>query len=519
MPGRMTVLAVLLLSGWLSGGALGAEAHEVQVTYLAGDSVYVAAGELDGLDRGVTLERIEGAGDPVRLEVSEAGSHRAVCTVTEGIRETVRVGDRFRYTAVVVPGQTSLAGETGTGPWKRSGLRGRVGVRYLGTRHHGGGADYSEPAVDLRLDSNSLFGSGFNLHADVRARRTTRTRSDGSDDTNGDERIYRLAFGWDHPGNGWRVAVGRQFSPDLANVSVFDGASTAYDRDRWSAGLFAGTQPDGSDYGFASDVREYGGFFRVGALPGAVRHWSLSTGLVGSYEDSEINREYLFLQGRYHAGRLTGFLTQEVDINRGWRSDAGESSLSSTSTFLSLRVKVTEHFRIRGGYDSRRHVRLYRDRVTPATDFDDAFRRGAWLGGSVNIGKHVRVGLDGRANRSGSAGDSNAYTLKLGARRLFARNGAVRLRSTRYENDRLEGWLHTVDLSIDVVSRLRVAVIGGVREDDSLVNSGLDDSVTWYGLELDVDLGRRLYLMLSAERSEGDYEEFDQFYATLAFRF
>ena len=88
-----------------------------------------------------------------------------------------------------------------------------------------------------------------------------------------------------------------------------------------------------------------------------------------------------------------------------------------------------------------------------------------------------------------------------------------------FQNDRLEGWLHSVDLSIDVGARVRLAVIGGVRDDESLLNSDLDDSVTWYGLDVDIDLGRRIYLMLSAERSEGDFEEYDQLYATLACRF
>jgi hypothetical protein len=512
----------LVLTAPFAGLARGVEQTEVRVTYLAGDSVYVGAGERDGLGRGATLESVGATGSPVVLEVSAVSPHGAVCSVTEGDRDAVRVGDRFHYTAVMVPG---MAGYTEQAPerpglWQRSGLRGRVGVRYLATRNRGDGrAEFSEPAVDLRLDGNALYDSAFNLHADVRARRTTRTLSDGSDETDNNERVYRFALGWDRPGTGWRLTVGRQFSPDLANVSVFDGASTAYDRERWSTGLFTGSQPDGADYGFSSDVREHGAFFQFRHRPGAARTWALTTGVVGSYEDSEINREYVFLQGRYTTGRLIGFLTQEVDVGRGWKEDAGDSSLSATSTFVSLHYRVTEAVRVRGGYDSRRNVRLYRDRVTPVTAFDDRFRRGAWLGGTVDVGKHFRVGLDGRSNRSGPAGDADAFTLNLGAHRLTVRNGSVRVRSTRYENDRLEGELHSIDVSIDVGARVRLAVLGGVRDEESLLNSALDDSVTWYGADVDIDLGRRLYLVLSAERLDGDFEEVDQFYATLACRF
>jgi hypothetical protein len=513
---------VLVVAGWFASLALGEEPTEVRVTYLAGDSVYVAAGERDGLARGTKLESVGATGNPVVLEVSAVSARRAVCNVTEGARDAVSVGDRFRYTAAMAP---AMAGFTETEPerpgaWQRSGLRGRVGVRYLATRNRGDGqAEFSEPAVDLRLDGNTLYGSAFSLHADVRARRTTRTLSDGSDETDNDERVYRFALGWDRPGTGWRFTVGRQFSPDLANVSVFDGASGAYDHERWSTGMFTGSQPDGTDYGVSSDVREHGAFFQFRHRPGAARHWALTTGVVGSYEDSEINREYLFLQGRYTAGRLVGFLTQEVDVGRGWKEDAGEDSLTATSTFVSLHYRVTDTLRLRGGYDSRRNVRLYRDRVTPVTDFDDRFRRGAWLGGSIDMGKHFRVGLDGRANRSGSAGDSDAVTVRFGAHRLTSRNGSIRVRSTRYEDDRLEGQLYSLAVSIDVGARIHLAILGGVRDEESLLNAALDDSVTWYGADVDIDLGRRVYLVLSAERSDGDFEEVDQFYATLACRF
>jgi hypothetical protein len=518
----LPLAAALVLAVFVAGLARGEEQTEVRVTYLAGDSVYVGAGERDGLGRGATLESVGAAGSPVVLEVSEVSARRAVCTVTEGSRNAVRVGDLYRYTTAIVPGMAGYAEEEPErpGPWQRSGLRGRVGVRYLATRNRGDGqAEFSEPAVDLRLDGSALYGSAFNLHADVRARRTTRTLSDGSDETDNHERVYRFAVGWDRPGTGWRFAVGRQFSPDLANVSVFDGASAAYDRERWSTGLFTGSQPDGVDYGYSSDVREHGAFFQFRHRPGAARHWALTTGVVGSYEDSEINREYLFLQGRYTAGRLMGFLTQEMDVGRGWKEDAGEDSLSATSTFVSLNYRLTDAVRVHGGYDSRRNVRLYRDRVTPVTDFDDRFRRGAWLGGTVDVGKHFRVGLDGRSNRSGPAGDADAYTLKLGAHRLTSRNGSIRVRSTDYENDRLEGRLHSLDFSIDIGARVRLFVLGGVRDEESLLNPALDDSVTWYGADLDIDLGRRLYLTLSAERSDGDFEEVDLFYTTLACRF
>jgi hypothetical protein len=509
----------------VAGGALGtalAEAERAaEVTYLTGSSVYVGSGHRDGLMPGTRLRGLDRPAGVV-LEVVESTAHRAVCRVVEGSYDSLREGQRLHYVgmAQITPTASDPGGVGLPGLWHRAGVRGRIGVRYLATRSGpDDGAELRQPGIDLRLDGPALFGSPWNLYADVRARRTTRTLSDGSGDSEGRSRLYRLVLGWDKPGAGWRFALGRQFSPDLANVSVFDGLSAGYDRERWSAGLFAGTQPDARNYGYASNVREYGTFFALHAEPEAPRRWSITSGAVASYEDSVINREYVFLHARYAASRVTGFMTQEVDVNRGWKEDTGESTWSPTSTFLSVRLRVSDIINLLAGYDNRRDVRIFRDRTTPEDEFNDSFRRGLWTGAQISVSRHLRLGLAARTHRGGDAGDADSYTATLDLISLSSRNALVGLRSTRYQNERLEGWLHSVHASLDLGQRLRLGVQGGVRDDTSLLTSTLDDTVTWYGIDVDVDLLKSLYLTLSAERSTGDLEEVDQLYATLAYRY
>jgi hypothetical protein len=389
-------------------------------------------------------------------------------------------------------------------------------VRYLATRNGlNGDQDFQQPAADLRLDGPSLRGSPWGFRVDARARRTL--RASGDDD--GRTRVYALQGWWDSPGPGWRFALGRQSSPDLATVSLFDGASATYDRPRWSAGAFAGTEPDAADFGYSNDVREYGSFAAWRSAPSSRRRWSLGGGAVASYDRSEINREYLFLRGAYDGPRTAGFLTQEVDVNRGWKKDAGESSLEPTSTFASLRVRAASWFDFLAGYDDRRNVRLYRDYVSPETDFDDAFRRGIWLGANARMGDHFTAGFSGRNNSGGDAGSAKSYTATFGAARLTSFGLAVHARATRYESDRLHGQLFAADVALDLGSHVRMDVEGGMRSDESELNSALDDDVVWFGASVDVDLGRRLWGTLTLDRSQGDFEDVDQVYATLAYRF
>ena len=524
MRGRLSAaIGVLLFVTLGPAGGSPARAADAVVTYLSGSTVYVNAGERDGLEVGARLLAAE-EGRTAVIEVFEATSHRSACRVVSGLAASVSVGAVFRYEAsppaVKETGPAPAAAAAASAAEEKNppaplGIHGRAGVRYLIT-HDGADQDagFQQPALDLRLNAPSLRGSPWGFQVDVRARRTLR----GGEDENR-TRVYALLGTWDPAGAGWRVAVGRQYFPELAEVSLFDGVSAAWDSTRWSAGGFAGTQPDVEDFGASSDVKEYGGFFGWRSAAGSARHWSLNTGFVASTERSTINREYLFARGLYTGARVSGFITQEVDVNRGWKKDAGESSLEPTSTFLSVRVKATPWLDALAGFDNRRNVRLYRDYVSPETDFDDASRRGIWAGGTATVGEHFRAGLSARVNRGGDAGSSDAWTGTLGGVRLTRFDLETRLRATRYETDKLEGTLLAVNVSGRAGPRVRIGVEAGQRVEDSALNSEFDDTVQWYGASVDVDIARRLWGTLTFDHSRGDREDVDQLYASLAWRF
>ena len=43
--------------------------------------------------------------------------------------------------------------------------------------------------------------------------------------------------------------------------------------------------------------------------------------------------------------------------------------------------------------------------------------------------------------------------------------------------------------------------------------------ISWEGIDLDFNLGRRWYLLLSGERYHGEFDRNDQFYTSLTYRF
>jgi hypothetical protein len=288
---------------------------------------------------------------------------------------------------------------------------------------------------------------------------------------------------------------------------------------QWSAGVFTGAQPEPQNFGFATDIFELGGYVQRRGRPGAHQQWSATLGLSGSYQNAHTNREFAFLQGFFASRRFSTFVSQEIDYYRAWKRTSGMSSVSFTSTFATLRYRARDGLDFHVGFDNRRNVLLYRDFVNPLTTFDDAFRQGVWAGAGLRLASHYSIGVDARQSSGGSAGQANSYTLSLGADRLARIEAGVRVRSTSYRTRQLTGWLHSAALAFEPGSRLHVEVSGGARVERDAQATPASLSIAWLGTDLDVNLARAWYLMVSASAERGGAEPTNQIYTGLSVRF
>jgi hypothetical protein len=505
-----------------SGEASASDSTSAKVTYVTSSTVYIDVGRDDGLRPGDTVEVLRDGRVVTTLTVDELSNHRATCRRVEGTVE-IRVGDAVRYTSRTrepAAAATPVA-DAGTrvDPSRRTGIRGRVGLQFLTVQNRDSDvASFSQPGLSLWLQGDRIGGSGVDAIVDVRARRTTRTTTGDVDPLDTQTRVYRFAVGYQAP-DGISVRLGRQYSPSLANVSTFDGALVRVDRRRWSVGGFAGTQPDPIDFAYATDIREYGAFAQFRGSPESRNRWSVGLGAVGSYEQSEINREFVFVQFRFIGPKLFAFGVQEVDVNRDWKGEIEDQSVAPTNTFLSLRYNVSRRFGVVAGYDNRRNIRLFRDRVTPETEFDDTFRRGVWVGAFLQTGQRTRIDFATRQNSGGSAGDAATYTGSVGIGPYGPKGLLLRFRGSRFSNDDTEGWLASTFVGFNLVGRIHLGFDGGIRDDRLVADTDLSAPLVWYGLELDVPLGQRWFYMITLERTNGDLEQIDQLYTLLTYRF
>ena len=493
------------------------------ISYLTASTIYVDAGRNEGLAPGDELEVFRSGQSVGRVRVTESSLHRCACTLLES-EEALRIGDEVRLAQA--GGERILRSESlRTGAGRRSsgenwfrerGMRGRVGARFLSVQDRGiGGAGFHQPALDARLEGTDVGGRPLDFSVDVRTRRTYRnTTADGST-TEGRSRVYRANATFKSFDSHLLFTVGRQYSPELSSLSIFDGAAATLRTTRLSAGILSGTQPDLDSFGFSTEIREHAAFVQWLAAPGSATRWTFTLGAVGSYTMGEINREYLALQSTWANDRASIYFSQDVDYNRGWRRDAEGQTFSWNNTYASLRYKTAENTTTSLGFDNRRNIRLYRDTLSPEVEFDDTFRRGVWSGVDHRFGRKYRLGLRVKRATGGSAGDANTYTLNASARLAVV----IRARTTWFTNDLVQGWIHSLSVGTQILDQVRMEVGGGIRDENAQTPGGSDDRLTWTSVMVDYALGRSWYASLSYDRSNSDTNPNDQYYSMLSYRF
>jgi hypothetical protein len=501
--------------------------ESIRISHLDETSIYLDAGKNRGLLGGERLSVIRDDAFVAAIQVTDVTNATATATVIESSGRPAP-GDRIRL-AVDADTASFGAQELVTDePVKNRRprfrrrdriVRGRVGLQFLQFNDEmSSSTGFSQPALSFRVNANGMGRGRLDLAVDTRARRTYRTTLGAAGELENQTRVYRLAASIHDKRSRHVLVAGRQFAPAIATVGVFDGVLASLDREHTSLGLFSGSQPDPIDYGYSTALSEHGAYLQFHNRPEAKRRWSVTTGVVGSYFSGVINREFAYFQLLANGRRGSIYATQEMDYNRDWKLVAGEDEYLLTSSYVNLGYRFGKAFTLRLGHDDRRNIRLYRDLITPETDFDDRFRTGTWVGFTQRI-KKFRFGMDAKRTDVENTEPADTYTLSLGLNRLSSKNMSLAYRGTRYQNEFTEGNLHSLNISMAMVRWARLVLTGGVRDEANLLAPALDGEVVWYGFEVDFTIGRQWFLQLSIERTDGDFVQSNQSYLSTTFRF
>jgi hypothetical protein len=526
----------LAIAGLASAAALPlraqAPAGKATVVYLSGQSVYVSAGSKDGLITGDSVRVMRSGSQVALVQVAFVSSHQASCSILSSTAAPA-VGDSVLFTPhqVAAPtptialgaGGTAAAAQTATSWQDASRLRGRIGARFLSVQQlDGSGANYSQPSLDLRLDGQNLGGTPMGLTVDIRSRQMLASNVDGTSQATGQTLVYQAVVFAGRPGARYRLAVGRQYSPALATVNLFDGVLAELNRRTWSTGLFGGAIPSNLELQWSAAQTEAGGYFQLHQSLGQALPWAVTLGLVGTFDHGTSDRKFGFLQATLAQPHWGFFVSQEVDYYSADKIAAGEpSAISPTGSYGSAYARLGRVVDLNAGFDSRRNVRLYRDVVSPITQFDDAFRKGYFAGIGFKLGNAGRLGFDARASEGSVVGTANALTGSLALFRLTPAHLLLSLRATRYTGTQSEGWLYSGALGVPITGSLRAELNGGLRNETNMLGftGATANNLNWFGGDLEWNLTNSWFMSFSAIWEHGDSQNDTQIYGGVSYRF
>lgn len=464
-----------------------ATGDSTRVTFVAGGSIYVNAGAAQKIAVGDTLERLRDGRRVGLLLVTAISQQRSVC-VAVGEGDPPSIGDRVRGplggprasaagTSAAAPSNPAPepaaepAVEASSGAGGRSRwLRGRAAVRWLSTS--GLGAELVRPMLDLYVTGMRERGP-LDVVLDLRAHRT-RLTGDGVVQQEMLARVYRASVGTHAMGPGPFVVAGRQFGPGV--VSLFDGLSVGWNTARWAASLYGGSEPEPLRMGFSNDVVHTGAYLEARHLASSSVAWNARVGVAASYDEGHANRSFAFVQSFWRNDRVTVQAQQEVDVAPAWRRESGAAPWDATNTFATLTVVALPWLDVHGGYDARHSVRLWRDRETPETEFDDQAREGGWVGATAGR-RDLRVAGEVRTVGGGGQ-DDLSWSGELSWSPRVAWAPGARSRYATYRTEFSQSQLTALTLSVNPPWGLHLEGSGGRRVYDDGISGQV--GTDWY---------------------------------------
>lgn len=495
------------------------------VTFVTSNNVYVRFENTDDIKIGdkLQLNRKE------CLAVSEKSSTSVVCTVINDC--VVNTGDAVTYTAVIteevpsekiednvdetIPAEVVQPKTTYTEKSQyEENMRGSISAASYNTFSNIR-EDRHRLQTRFSLDANHIDGGKFSIESNLVYRSVLSAPENYSGRTS-IFNVYNLNTTYQATSD-LSINVGRRINPKASTFGANDGLQVENYFGNFYVGGLVGFRPDFFDYGFNSDLFQYGGF--AGIETNTSEFYSTTT--IGAMEQTNTgatDRRYIFFQhASTIASNLNLFSSMELDI---FSPDGGNSRL--TNLYLSARYRFSKAANVMVSYDSRKQIIYYetfQSDIERLLD-DDLARQGLRARINVRPAKIIWLGVS-YSNRSQSddqnkSDNINGYATLTKIPGVGGRlNLSYNMNTSRYLTSDIISARHSRDLVKDKLQGdfyFRNANYDYTNQESSYAQN-------FYGIGLSYRISRSWQLSFSGELSQFEEENNIRVYTQLTKRF
>ena len=205
--------------------------------------------------------------------------------------------------------------------------------------------------------------------------------------------VYNLALRYDAD-SATSLTIGRKINTKASSLGAIDGVQGEKLFGKIYTGVIAGFRPDHFDYGFNSNLLQFGAYTGLKTETKALN--SMTTiGLLQQMNTGNVDRRYLYFQ---HMSTIN----KNLNFFSSWKLDlfnpiAGDSLNNTrlTNFYISSRYRFSRKVDLNVSYDSRKRVVFYETYKTDLERLldDDESRQGVRMRMNVKPFKSTNVGL------------------------------------------------------------------------------------------------------------------------------
>ncbi len=332
--------------------------------------------------------------------------------------------------------------------------------------------------------------------------------------------VYNLNATFDAT-ESFSINVGRRINPKASTFGANDGLQLEKYFGNFYVGGIVGFRPDFFDYGFNSNLLQYGGY--AGVETKTKNFFSTTTlGAMQQTNNGATDRRYVFFQHNSTiASNLNLFSSAELDIFNP-NDSIGKGGSRLTNLFVSARYRFGRAANVTFSYDSRKQIIYYetfQSEIERLLD-DDLARQGIRLRLNIRPIKIIWVGASySNRTQSNSQNESNniyAYATLTAIPKLKGRlNVSYNINTSNYLTSNVLSIRHSRDLAANKLNAdfyYRMANYDYKNQDTAYKQN-------YYGLGLGWRISRTWHLNFSGEYSTINEENNMRFYTQLTKRF
>lgn len=313
------------------------------------------------------------------------------------------------------------------------------------------------------------------------------------------------------------INVGRRINPKASTFGANDGLQVENYFGNFFVGGVVGFRPDFENYGFNSDLFQYGGYLGIESKSNNF----YSTTTLGAMEQTLMgftDRRYIFAQHNSTiAKNLNLFGSAEIDI---YSTEGSETRL--TNLYLSARYRFSRAANVMFSYDSRKRIIYYESFQSTIDQIlaEDLARQGFRARLNVRPFKIVWAGVSYSSRfQSDEQNKSNNIYGYMTLTKIPGVGGRLNVaynhNTSRYATNNVLSARHSRSL---VKSKLQAEFYFRMAEYD--YTSQLDTfAQNYYGIGLSWSITRTWQFNISGEYTQSDTENNTRIYAQLTKRF